>query len=90
MTYRVYFNRRGPLPWSVDSGIGTEEWRTRAVVILGCECRMRFEPDQGDNDTAPTAWVDVLEAFAVQVVGAVELRRLSWFKRMWARAFNAW
>lgn len=56
MDYRVYFNRRGELPWSVDRGPGTTELQTKRIVFERVNAEAHFDPSAGDNERSPTAW----------------------------------
>lgn len=56
---RVYFNRHGPLPWSVDSGPGTPEMQTQSVTMLAAYSETVYDPSAGDNIDTPTAWIEV-------------------------------
>jgi hypothetical protein len=67
MTVRVYFNKRGALPWSVDSGPGTEEFQTGASVDIRLPSRTMFDPSAGDDENTPTAWVEVKNARILRI-----------------------
>ena len=57
---RLYFNRRGQLPWSVDEGAGTHE-RLFATVAIGAvggvTIYATLEPNQSPTET-PCAWIE--------------------------------
>lgn len=55
---RLYFNKRGERPWSLDSGPGTTESTYAQVDIIGAAGVTRFEPNAGDNEKTPTAWIE--------------------------------
>ena len=55
---RIYFNKRGPLPWSVDQGIGTPEYQVLAVTMDHVNGRLIHQPEAGDNVGTPTAWIE--------------------------------
>lgn len=57
MSIRVYFNKHGALPWSVDSGPGTMEYQTEFVVTL-VPGTSQYGPTAGDNKDTPTAWFE--------------------------------
>lgn len=56
MDYRVYFNRRGEFPWSVDKGPGTTELQTKKVTFDRVSAEAHLDPSAGDNERSPTAW----------------------------------
>lgn len=72
-TFRVYFNRRGSLPWSVDAGPGTPEHQVKNVRIVGLTTESYFEAAAGDNDMTPTAWFEVQNAVMVRTGSEIEL-----------------
>ena len=57
---RLYFNRHGRLPWSVDEGAGTRE-RLFATVAIGAvegvTIYAALEPNQNQTET-PCAWIE--------------------------------
>jgi hypothetical protein len=56
---RLYFNKRGELPWSVDTGPGTKEYQTKQVAVL-CSCltkTRKLKPHEGP-DEVPSAWLE--------------------------------
>lgn len=60
---RIYFNRHGELPWSVDAGAGTEEFQAKHILLhhlTGCAV---YAPGAGDNKTTPTAWIEVYDVW---------------------------
>ena len=67
---RLYFNRRGELPWSIDTGPGTEEIQTGAVVTLATG-KTVFAPEAGDNENSPTAWIEFAETSFEETLGGV-------------------
>jgi hypothetical protein len=72
---RLYFNRRGKLPWSTDNGPGTAERNWRKVLISAPGICV-FKPDAGDNKDTPTAWIvfgDVEERLVAP--GSIDIRR---------------
>lgn len=62
MSFRIYFNRRGVFPWSVDTGPGTPEYTTKKVWLVDVIGETVFDLGAGDNKNTPTAWVLVEEA----------------------------
>lgn len=58
--FRVYFNRRGELPWSFDSGRGTEEIQVKDFTLHSISGNSKFDPSAGDNENSPTAWIEVI------------------------------
>lgn len=54
---RLYFNKRGQLPWSIDSGPGTTEksYRTIHTIAHGVS---RFRAGVPLSETEPVAWVE--------------------------------
>ena len=68
MTLRLFFNRHGELPWSIDSGIGTTEQYFRHVSIE-VPCIAVYKPE---NKT-PTGWLEVADA-TIQLVSADVVR----------------
>jgi hypothetical protein len=54
---RLYFNRHGEKPWSVDFGPGTTEYQTERVVVNDVSGYSVYAPDAGDNKITPTAWI---------------------------------
>lgn len=57
MDYRVYFNRRGEFPWSVDKGLGTTELQTKKVTFDRVSAEAHFDPSAGDNERSPHGMV---------------------------------
>lgn len=57
---RLYFNRRGPLPWSVDRGPGTEEFTFKKVILQG-RGRTVYTPlaPGEDPEAVPCAWIEL-------------------------------
>lgn len=55
---RLYFNKRGERPWSVDEGPGTEERTFSQVSIFDAHGITRYDPAAGDNKETPTAWIE--------------------------------
>lgn len=71
---RLYFNRRGELPWSTDNGPGTTERKHRQVLV-SAKGMCVFKPEAGDDKSSPTAWIvfgDVEERFVSP--GAIDIR----------------
>jgi len=64
---RVYFNKRGGLPWSVDTGSGTEEFQTGAVNIR-CHSQTVYDTKAGDDENTPTAWLEIRDAGISKVI----------------------
>ena len=54
---RLYFNKKCPKPWSVDSGPGTPESNFDRVLIETAGHTV-FNAKAGDNENTPTAWVE--------------------------------
>lgn len=57
---RLYFNRRGGLPWSVDEGSGTPEQlfaRVAVGPVYGNTIYKPLNPDQDKNEI-PCAWIE--------------------------------
>jgi hypothetical protein len=72
---RLYFNRRGELPWSTDNGPGTPERRWRKVLVSAPGICV-FKPDAGGDENTPTAWISFGDVKAwVVAPGAVDIRR---------------
>jgi hypothetical protein len=74
---RLYFNKRGELPWSTDNGPGTVE-RTHRRVLISAPGICVSKPEAGDNKNTPTAWIvfgDVEERFVGP--GYIDIRRLN-------------
>lgn len=72
---RLYFNRRGELPWRTDTGPGTPERNWRKVLISAPGLCV-FKPECGDNEKSPTAWIvfgDVEERLVAP--GSIDIRR---------------
>jgi hypothetical protein len=59
---RVYFNKRGPRPWSVDKGTGTKELTFKSVSLQAANGIALFDPKAGDNLNSPTAWIEFADA----------------------------
>ena len=59
---RLYFNKGGALPWSVDTGIGTKEYNAVWVEIQAYG-RTVYASDAGDNVKTPTAWLQFKNCF---------------------------
>ena len=55
---RLYFNHRGPLPWSIDTGLQTDEYQCKHVIFDGVAGCTVYRPTVGDNQETPTAWVE--------------------------------
>ena len=57
---RLYFNVRGPQPWSVDHGEGTPERTATHVSILrgGCFTKTRELKEGVDPEKTPKAWIE--------------------------------
>lgn len=53
---RLYFNKRGDLPWSIDTGPGSPERRYKTVHVMahGVTQSNGKEP----NETEPVAWTE--------------------------------
>jgi hypothetical protein len=54
---RLYFNKRGGEPWSIDCGPGTPE-STHGRVLIETDGRAVYDPKAGDNQNTPTAWIE--------------------------------
>lgn len=72
---RVYFNKGGPLPWSVDTGPGTEESNAVGIVMLGCG-KTVFDPQAGDNVKTPTAWIEFENMFITTQCGVIVISKI--------------
>lgn len=72
MLFRVYFNRHGRDPWSVDEGTQATERCVEGVVLCGCFWRTQtltpVERSTIDPEFTPSAWIEV-EAQAAELVG---------------------
>ena len=57
---RVYFNRHGGRPWSVDMGTGTPESLFTDVVLSHASGLTTYRPlKDGENPTeVPCAWIE--------------------------------
>jgi hypothetical protein len=60
---RVYFNKRGPLPWSIDYGDQESEIHVRMIQIVDVQACTREDFSNPDPEK-PTAW---FEFFRVNV-----------------------
>jgi hypothetical protein len=63
---RLYFNRHGDLPWSVDSGPGTKEFKFKVVRIAPgirdvVTMYRPLLPDQNPEEL-PCAWLQIRDA----------------------------
>jgi hypothetical protein len=54
---RVYFNRHGTNPWSVDFGVGTKEYIAAQVIFHNISGNTIYAPDDGDNINTPIAFI---------------------------------
>lgn len=62
-TVRLYFNKKGELPWRVDTGPGTHEFQVREVVIAGAVCGRTAEAQAvTDPEHMPISWVEFTDA----------------------------
>ena len=65
--YRLYFNRRGELPWSVDDGTqATEQMVCEVAAGPGCTVATHYTGEPV-NDGSPVAWL-VIEAADLSIV----------------------
>lgn len=55
---RLYYNRRGTLPWSVDYGDQASEVTVRAVHLEGVSGESRTNP-RNRNPKKPSAWLEL-------------------------------
>jgi hypothetical protein len=76
ISFRVYFNRSGELPWSVDSGAGTQESTVTSFKLNGVYAESHFDPSAGDNENTPTAWITVSNAVMSQIDGVAHFSPL--------------
>lgn len=60
---RLYFNKHGKRPWSVDYGPGTEE-RTFQHVTVSWTGTTVYRPGTGDDNT-PCAWIEYQGAMVI-------------------------
>ena len=67
--FRVYLNRRGDLPWSVDSGAGTTEITVKSFRLNGVYGESHYYPNAGDNENTPTAWITISNVVMAQIDG---------------------
>lgn len=81
---RLYFNRCGPLPWSVDEGPGTAQRLFVEVRIGVAQGRTVYEaltPEQDPNEV-PCAWVEYsdckLQAFGSTEAPSATIVRARW------------
>ena len=60
---RLYFNRHGELPWSIDEGPGTPERQFKDIVISGVYGEAVYEPLKAGDDPQkqPCAWIEFRE-----------------------------
>jgi hypothetical protein len=61
---RLYFNRRGQRPWSIDSGAGTEE-RSFKRVDVETTGKTKFDPRNVGSEDFPCAWLEFENAMAM-------------------------
>lgn len=68
-TIRLYYNKRGPLPWSVDEGVDTEEKQVKEVLVLEVNghTRVDFTFDTVCFPDRPSAWMEFTRA-SVRVI----------------------
>jgi hypothetical protein len=66
---RLYFNRAGDKPWSLDSGPGTKELQVNQVSLRNIAGRAIFSPASGDNLATPTAWLELYDCEVALVDG---------------------
>ena len=70
---RLYFNKAGKLPWSVDAGTGTREYQTPMITLRAVPGRTVFEPKAGDNKAIPTAWLEFYDCEVVVYDTAISI-----------------
>ena len=59
---RLYFNKRGDSPWSVDTGPGTQEFTTQSVLFEAVGETI-FDDRIPQNDEKPRAWIEFKDGF---------------------------
>lgn len=55
---RVYYNRRGPLPWSFDFGTQDTEVNVASIRLEGVTATSNADPENRDPDK-PSAWLEI-------------------------------
>lgn len=58
---RIYFNKQGDRPWSVDDGPMTPEDTYPSIELHGVSGKFVYEEKAGDNINMPTAWFQVTD-----------------------------
>lgn len=58
---RLYFNKRGDRPWSIDQGTDTPE-QTFVEVFVAVIGTTRFDPSHLGSLAAPCAWLEFEDA----------------------------
>ncbi len=71
---RIYFNKRGPLPWSIDYGDQTTEVNVKLIHIQSAGTAITCEDFTHQDPEKPSAW---LEFYRVNVEIAEE-RAVLW------------
>lgn len=56
---RVYFNKHGDKPWSVDFGVGTKEYTVKQIFLYSVFGHTIYAPDKGDDLNTPTAFLTI-------------------------------
>lgn len=64
---RVYYNKRGPLPWLLDWGSFDTAINVQNVVIEGVHAESRYDASNKDPNK-PTGWLEIQQA-NVQISG---------------------
>lgn len=56
---RLYYNKSGPFPWSVDEGGGDSEQQVKEVLIMGVNGHTREAAcTPKDPERMPAAWLE--------------------------------
>lgn len=70
MVWRVYYNRRGAEPWSVDDGNQATERTCAGIVLCKCNWKTAEAATRPANpEMAPSAWIEV-EARRAEIIGS--------------------
>lgn len=68
---RLYFNKRGELPVSVDTGDGTREYSFQEVTLFGVEGKSVYDPisECMTPEDKPIFWIEFLDAILIRSDG---------------------
>lgn len=58
MRIRIYYNRRGPLPWSFDYGDQESETNLESIVLDHVYATSHIDAENRDPEK-PSAWLEV-------------------------------